>query len=141
MADELAGVAGMRKARIWSVVPAAVLAVVLFVPVPVAAFWSGPGCFVANMMTGGAFSGGIGFSMGGRGATYAPPYGVAPPYARPHPVGPGAAWMSPASPNHADGATLRRAADLLQENVWSSELREPPHAVGIAPGPRNRWQP
>jgi hypothetical protein len=131
----------MRKARFWKIFPAvAVLAVAASAPAPLAAFWSGPGCFMANMMTGGMLSGGVGFSIGGRGTAYGNPYGSGYPYGLPYTVGPTSGWMSPAPPAGAEGRTPRRAAEILEANVWSSDARAP-RAPGAAPEPRNRWQP
>lgn len=119
------------------------LAGVLSMPMPASAFWAGPGCFFGNMLGGGGFSGGFGFSTGARGMGYAHPYGVLPLYGAPYPVEPGTLWISPAPPPGADESVPRRAAEVLHTNIWRSEILQQPEArgAGAYPIPRNRWQP
>jgi hypothetical protein len=163
----------MRKAMFGKIIPAAVLAIAASSPLQVSAFWSGPGCFIANMMTGGMVSGGVGFSLGGRGSRYGHvgggihPYGVGYPvdtlypygvgyrvdtlypYGVGYPIGTlytygagspvgglqprevvyfngvqstiqtGSGWMSPVTPASTTTGMPRRAAELLEANVWA----------------------
>ena len=175
----------MRKAMFSKIIPTAVLAIVASSPLQVSAFWSGPGCFIANMMTGGMVSGGVGFSLGGRGSRYGHvgggihpygvgypvdtvyPYGVGYPigtlytygvgypvdtlypYGVGYPIGTlytygagspvgglqprevvyfngvqstihtGSGWMSPVMPASTTTGMPRRAAELLEANVWA----------------------
>jgi hypothetical protein len=151
----------MRKAMFSNIVPAAVLAIAASSPLQVSAFWSGPGCFIANMMTGGLVSGGVGFSLGGLGSRYGHVGGAIHPYGEGYPVGTlfpygagfpvstlypygagfpvsalhpreavyyigaqstvetGSGWMSPVTPARTTPGTPRRAAELLEANVWA----------------------
>ena len=133
----------MRNLKALKACFPALLAAALSLPAPALAFWSGPGCFLADMLGGGGFSGGFRFSTGARGLGYGHPYGALPLYGAPYRVEPGAAWMSPAPPPGPGESTPRRAAEVLRANIWHPEIVEPAEAraAGSSQVPRNRWQP
>ena len=137
----------MRKPTTLRVVRATVLLAALSAPAQVSAFfWSGPGCFVANMFGMGNFTGGLHFSMGGgshagfHGPGYARPYGYPPPHVPPHPFAYPAPLMTPAAEPPA--RSTRSARDILEANIWSE--RSPdlqlPEAGNRNTAPPNRWR-
>lgn len=135
----------MRDIRAMNVLPFLLLTGALSLPAPASAFWSGPGCFLANMLGGGGLSGGFGFSAGARGSVYGYPYGAPPLYGAPYPFDPGAPLMSPALPPRA-GEAPQRPAEFLQANRWSHTALTQPEAAEAQravepPAPRNRWRP
>jgi len=67
------------------------------VPMQAGAFWSGPGCMLANMFGMGGMSGGIGFSAGGGGygSSHGPGYGYGYAYVYPYPYGHGPVYGTP----------------------------------------------
>jgi hypothetical protein len=135
----------MRNVRAMNVLPPLLLAGALALPASASAFWFGPGCFLTNMLGGGGFSGGFGFSAGTRGLGYGHPYGALPLYGGPYPLGPPPHLMSP-GPLLQGGAAPQRPAEVLRANIWSLPTAAQPEApdaqpVVELPAPRNRWQP
>jgi len=136
----------MRNSTTLRLVSATVLLAALSAPAQVSAFfWSGPGCFVANMFGMGNFTGGLHFSMGGGsygagpGLGYGHPYGYPPPYVPPHPFAYPAPLMSPAAEPPA--RSPRSARDILEANIWSERTTHPPspEAGDRSMAPPNRW--
>lgn len=76
---------------------AAFLVAMVAVPMHAGAFWSGPGCMLANMFGMGGVSGGIGFSAGGGGygSSHGPGYGYGYAYVYPYPYGHGPVYGAP----------------------------------------------
>lgn len=73
----------------------AAFAGIVAVPMQVSAFWSGPGCMLADMFGMGNVAGGISFSVGGGGygSSRGPTYGYG--YAYGHPYGQGPVYGTP----------------------------------------------
>ena len=82
---------------------AAALVGIVALPMQASAFWSGPGCMLANMFGMGNVAGGISFSVGGGGygSSHGPAYGYAYAYGHPyglpygHPYGEGPVYATP----------------------------------------------
>ncbi|MFO8153420.1 hypothetical protein [Thioalkalivibrio sp.] len=127
---------------------AAALLVAISLPTQVNAFfWSGPGCFVANMLGMGNAGGGLRLSIGGgafgSGSGPAPGYGYQ--YAYPPPPGtsrrlPGQVPAMPSSLQVQSNAA-RRARDISRANAWRGGIGEM-HAFETGDTnvtPSNRW--
>ena len=73
----------------FKIIAATCLVAMMAVPMQAGAFWSGPGCMLANMFGMGGMSGGIGFSAGGGGygSSHGPGYGYGYAYVYPYPYG------------------------------------------------------
>lgn len=110
-------------------------------------FWSGPGCFVADMLGMGSPGAGLHFSVGtgahgaARGFGYGYPYGYPPPPAAADRFAHRAPPMPSATkPPHRSTPSAR---DTLDANLWSDEMGNFQHveADGRDAAPRNRWYP
>jgi hypothetical protein len=75
----------------------AALACIVAVPLQASAFWSGPGCMLADMFGMGNVAGGISFSVGGGGygSSRGPVYGYGYGYAYGHLYGQGPVSETP----------------------------------------------
>jgi len=75
----------------FKLIAAACLVAIVAVPIQAGAFWSGPGCMLANMFGMGGVSGGIGFSAGGGGygSSHGHGSGYGYAYIHPYPYGQG----------------------------------------------------
>jgi hypothetical protein len=78
-------------------IAAAFLVATVAVPMQAGAFWSGPGCVLANMFGMGGVSGGIGFSAGGGGygSSHGPGYSYGYAHVYPYPYGHGPVYGTP----------------------------------------------
>lgn len=126
------------------VIGAAALVAVVTIPDPVSAFfWSGPGCFVANMLGMGS-AGGLHFSVGGSAFGSGPGYGHHTGYPPPprvfHPRLPPAPLMSPT--HYAPFEPPHRPQHIIEGNTWRSQTTDrQPFASGRgATAPGNLWR-
>ena len=91
--------------RFFEFVRAAALIGIVTLPMQASAFWSGPGCMIADMFGMGNVYGGISFSVGGGGygSSRGPTYGYA--YAYGHPYAPGPVYGRPYPGHYAPPMT------------------------------------
>nr|WP_296748914.1 sulfur globule protein [Thioalkalivibrio sp.] len=83
--------------NVLKIIAAAFLIAMVAAPMQASAFWSGPGCMLANMFGMGGVSGGIGFSAGGGAysSSHGPGYRYGYAYIYPYPYGYGPVYETP----------------------------------------------
>lgn len=137
----------MRNSTKTRLISATALLAALSAPAQVSAFfWSGPGCFITNMLGRGNLTGDLHFSMGlgsygvGRGLGYGYPYAYPLPGAPPHPYAHSAPLISPAAELPARSAG--NAREIFEGNVWSERTTDLqlPEAGDRNVAPPNQWR-